>query len=395
MTRHAPLRRGLDGVFFSRPYLGTDRVTGRRIRPYRSFPEARDEAEAQRMADEWLASVAPAVAGVGRELSSMLADWVDGREATGAPGNTVASYRYACRLLGPTLGRVAFDRVRPADVAGALRELMARGGMRGEGVSAATATQVRAVLSSAYADWQREGLVGSNPVSGVSAPTPASVRAAMAMAEADYADLYALVTSEMRDGATASRRMVAAGCWVSLVTGMRRGEVLALRTRDWSPVLGELAVSGTVVARPRLMRQPKPKSRSGVRSVPLPRGDAQVLEELMAWRDGWPVWGGTRRADRPVVCDPSGGLMHPDQLSGGFKALAREAGVEGVTFHSLRHTYASWMIAGGTDARTVQEIMGHADVRTTLQLYGHLLPGQKRAAAESLGEVRGRFGACQ
>ena len=47
------VRRTADGVWYCRPYLGTNPTTGRAIRPYRQFPEARDEAEALAMAREW------------------------------------------------------------------------------------------------------------------------------------------------------------------------------------------------------------------------------------------------------------------------------------------------------------------------------------------------------
>ena len=52
--------RGKDGVWFCRPYLGTNALTGKPMRPYRRFPEASGEAEARELAQEWVNTLAPA-----------------------------------------------------------------------------------------------------------------------------------------------------------------------------------------------------------------------------------------------------------------------------------------------------------------------------------------------
>ena len=67
-----------------------------------------------------------------------------------------------------------------------------------------------------------------------------------------------------------------------------------------------------------------------------------------------------------------------------FSKVARRLGLpDGVTFHSLRHTHATWLLQGGADMRTVQERLGHARVGTTLEVYGHVMPGRDQAAARA------------
>ena len=63
---------------------------------------------------------------------------------------------------------------------------------------------------------------------------------------------------------------------------------------------------------------------------------------------------------------------------------AREDALEPVTPHGARHTCASYLIAAGANDKALQEVVGHSDVRTTKNVYGHLLPG-------ALDEVRGQL----
>ncbi|CAN5766897.1 hypothetical protein BH23ACT5_BH23ACT5_02370 [soil metagenome] len=53
-------------------------------------------------------------------------------------------------------------------------------------------------------------------------------------------------------------------------------------------------------------------------------------------------------------------------------------------FHDLRHTHAAWLIAAGEHPKTIQSRLGHAKISTTLDAYGHLMPGMDEAAADRL-----------
>ncbi len=72
-----------------------------------------------------------------------------------------------------------------------------------------------------------------------------------------------------------------------------------------------------------------------------------------------------------------------------WRKLAERAGVRLVRFHDLRHTTATLMLAQGIDVRTVADILGHADVSTTLRTYVHTTEGSTRRAALAIGEALG------
>ena len=66
------------------------------------------------------------------------------------------------------------------------------------------------------------------------------------------------------------------------------------------------------------------------------------------------------------------------------KAAWRRAGLEPITLHEARHTFASLMIAAGVNAKALATYMGHASVTITLDRYGHLMPGNEDEAAALL-----------
>jgi integrase len=77
----------------------------------------------------------------------------------------------------------------------------------------------------------------------------------------------------------------------------------------------------------------------------------------------------------------------PRQIRAQAERAARRwtsAGVEALTLHAARHTYASLMMAAGVNAKALSTFMGHANIAITLDLYGHLMPGSEAQAATLL-----------
>ncbi|WP_405172964.1 site-specific integrase [Paenibacillus sp. FSL H8-0280] len=75
-----------------------------------------------------------------------------------------------------------------------------------------------------------------------------------------------------------------------------------------------------------------------------------------------------------VICTNSGKALNPRNLLRSFYRLIRNADVPPIRFHDLRHTVASLMLAQNINPRIVKEILGHSDIRLTLDMYSHLLP---------------------
>ena len=76
--------------------------------------------------------------------------------------------------------------------------------------------------------------------------------------------------------------------------------------------------------------------------------------------------------------------MEPRTLQYRFAALLKKCGIARRSFHTLRHTFASRYVAAGADVKSLSEILGHARVNITLQLYVHPTMEQKRAGIEAV-----------
>jgi integrase len=80
--------------------------------------------------------------------------------------------------------------------------------------------------------------------------------------------------------------------------------------------------------------------------------------------------------------------LAPESLTEYFKALLEKAGLpKTVRFHDLRHTCATLMIKQGIHPRVVMEILGHSQISTTMNTYGHVLPEVQREAVNVLDEL--------
>jgi integrase len=175
----------------------------------------------------------------------------------------------------------------------------------------------------------------------------------------------------------------AAGRWRLLVlvlgyTGLRWGEATALRVCDidftrrridvrraFSDVGGKI-VLGT------------PKSHLA-RTVPLPRF---LAADLAASVQG-------KNPDNLVFTTASGSIVHSaNWRQKVFLPARKQAGIsDRFRIHDLRHTAAALMIQAGYPPKMLQEILGHASITTTLDLYGHLYPGDMDKYADRLGDA--------
>ena len=79
--------------------------------------------------------------------------------------------------------------------------------------------------------------------------------------------------------------------------------------------------------------------------------------------------------------------MDPDNFSRPFSRLRERAGLDHWHPHELRHPAASLMLAQGTPLHVISEVLGYASIAITKDVYGHLLEGDKRAAAESMSQA--------
>lgn len=67
-----------------------------------------------------------------------------------------------------------------------------------------------------------------------------------------------------------------------------------------------------------------------------------------------------------------------DSIRHVFKGVLRKAGIRGISFHDLHHSYVSLLLTAGVSPVYVKEQMGHSSIQMTVDIYGHLIPGSHR-----------------
>jgi len=162
---------------------------------------------------------------------------------------------------------------------------------------------------------------------------------------------------------------------VALLTGLRRGELFALRWKTVNLVRACLSVQEAVYEG----AFGTPKTEAGIRHVPL--SDAAV-DLLRTWQQR-----ATRTGPEDLLFSTwSGKPISPnDVLRRWVFPACTTLGLRQATWLTFRRTYSSWAHEKGIPGKVVAELMGHAKVDTTLNVYTQVIDESKRAAAEKIG----------
>ncbi|MDD5368951.1 MAG: site-specific integrase [Anaerolineaceae bacterium] len=166
---------------------------------------------------------------------------------------------------------------------------------------------------------------------------------------------------------------------VFLSTGLRRGEALGLKWQNVDLVNGLLYIKGIIVNIKGKTVWAEPKTEASRRLVALPEFTQSVLIDHKLHQNVESEW---------VFCTSKGTPFSPRNILRHFKKMAAQAGLPPeTTIHSLRHFFVSYALAQGVPVKDVQAIVGHADFRTTAQIYGHLMQGAQMAAAKKVNHL--------
>lgn len=295
-------------------------------------------------------------------LAALLDRWLDEVVGPTLRARTVKLYRDIARLhLVPALGAVPLVELCPEHVRRLHAALLALGR------APKTVRIAHGVLHGALQQavvWQ---LVQRN-VAGLARPPRVPRK------EAAFLD-----TAQVRR----LLEVAAGGRWaalftLALATGMRQGELLGLRWEDIDFDAGFVRVQRQL-GRDGVLAEPK--TASGRRTIDLPSSAIGALRSHRREREARPPTPGFHE---PVFCTRTGRPLCWRNVSRAFQAHLRQAALPAVPFHALRHTAVALLIRQGVHPKVVQERLGHSSAATTLDYYGHLLPGLGRDAATRL-----------
>ena len=312
-------------------------------------------------------------------LAAYLDDWL----ASAAPSlrpTTVQGYETAIRnWIVPRIGGMRLQAVTPQVLQRLYAELSESGRHNGNGgLSPRSVKLAHTVLHLALGRAALWRLIPGNPAA-LKLDIPRQVRREMTTWTAAEARRFLDATKDDR----------LAALWVLMLgTGMRRSEALGLRWEAVDFARNRLAVVSTVVLVGNKPCFSEPKTPESRRVVHL---DAPVLAALRAQRKrqaeeqlsaahGW-------RDSGLVFTSAVGGMLDPHNVRRTFDLAIAKAGLTPIRLHDLRHTFATLALGAGAHPKQVQEMLGHADVSITLDIYAHVTEDMHRDAAERIGKL--------
>ena len=339
------------GAYYGRWITSAGRYANQRLgavrRPGSSSGLTRTQAERrlrELMAEDAAAPTAP---DRDRTIHDAGAAFLEHLEARGRAKSHVESVRSHLRVhLEPFFGSTAIERISPDEVTRLLARLH-RGGRRPK-----TVRNVFSTLHSVFELAVKRGWIRANPCKQVDLP---EVQPSTDIRFLTQRELVAVIEHGVPDDAWG--RIERPLYLMAAMTGLRQGELLALRWRDLDPAARKVRVRQAWVR----SEFKAPKSRRGSRGVPLANELTEALDEL-AQRSSFVA------DDDLVFAHPhTGKPLDRSKVRKRFQAACRRADVRVVWFHDLRHTFGTRLAASGeVSLRTLQEWMGHRDAKTTL-----------------------------
>ena len=167
------------------------------------------------------------------------------------------------------------------------------------------------------------------------------------------------------------------GILLSLYTGIRIGELCALKWGDINFNKNYIVINKTIQRIyiknkkvSKLILTP-PKTKNSMRIVPV---NPEFIEKLKEFK----------KNDGYYVLTSTNSPLEPVSLRKYYYRVLRKAGISRVSFHTLRHTFASNCIRLGCDYKTVSELLGHASVNITLNIYVHSQLNQKKKCVNTV-----------
>lgn len=267
----------------------------------------------------------------------------------GLSRNTLDAYRSDLAQYGAWLEETGTDFVQAshADIAGFLDRLVAGDEERAP-ASPATIQRKTACLRSFYRHLRREQLIGHDPTADLKAPGKS--RKLPKVLSREEVDRLLQSPSGSSPAAQRDRALLE----LMYACGLRASEATGLRVGDIDIEEGMLRTSG---------------KGSKERVVPVGR---RAVSAVAVWlRSGRPELVGLRD-ESALFVNQRGGALSRQGLYKIIRGHAKQAGLDGkMSPHTLRHSFATHLLAGGCDLRVLQEMLGHADIATT-QIYTHL-----------------------
>ena len=315
------------------------------------------------------------VAGSRQTVFAYFDEWLEKDHRHQVRVGTYANYRINLDThIAPALGRIQLQKLTWEQVQAFYDDLIE------EGLAPGTIKIIHGVLSCGLKAAVKRGLVARNVCDLVSRPSLPRHKV-VPLTEEQARRLLDVVSGQMLEGLIT----------LALATGIREGELLALHWEDINLDDGSLQVQHTIqrISGHGLIES-EAKTSGSRRKIMLPtfvveslrRHHVRQLERRVNMGSKWVK-------DEFVFSNCYGGYKDANQLRLEFYRLLKAADLPLIRFHDLRHSAATILLGMGVHPKIVQELLGHSNISTTMDIYSHVLPSMQK---EAMGKLDNLFG---
>ncbi|MCR4442182.1 MAG: site-specific integrase [Peptococcaceae bacterium] len=312
--------------------------------------------------------------------------WVNTIAKPDLEQNTYESYKWEIeRHINPCIGHIPLCELTPMHIQTFYSYLAEAGKLRGKGgLSNRSVIYKGAILNQALAKAVDLELIEKNPCDSVKPPRDKKKK--------QKKDEMIVLTKEELKTFLADTRDHPDWALIhtAAYTGMRQSELLGLRREDilWKQKKIRVKMTLHRLQNGEYEHRSRTKNTTSTRLIPVTRRVLAVLR--------WHLWKQSKsikstpknqKFNSLVFLDQEGIPLDRRNLSHRFSNLAAKMGYPGMRFHDLRHTHATILLAAGEMINAVSERLGHADVQTTLNTYGHVLPKKADDTAEKFDKL--------
>lgn len=331
------------------------------------------KSDAQKRLAELLVNLEKGVYTVPRRLTlaEHLDNWLEGYVKTNCSQRTLDGYQSIIEThLIPNLGHIQLKHLHPQAIQSYYSKACERLSLR-------TVHHHHRVLSQSLKYAVRQGYLGRNPAELVDPPSPKGKT---------MRTLTPFEVGVLLD--TAKGNHYYPVIYTALSTGLRQAELLGLRWRDIDLDMLSISVSQVLYKRRGICQFKEPKTDHSRRRVAMTPKLSLFLREYRVQRELlYLELGKQLTLDDLVFTSVEIKPIDPCVLTHAFTRMAKQAGLEGVRFHDLRHTFASLMLLRGAKPKVISEALGHSSVAFTMDVYSHIISGMQEDAMALLDEV--------
>ncbi len=300
--------------------------------------------------------------------------WLKGSAKGTVRASTYERYEQVIRLhIIPTLGRLKLKALTSAHLRNLYRDRL------DSGAAPASIHKLHTCLHKSLAQAVADGLV------------PRNVADTLKLPRVDCEEINPLTAEESNrliEAASADR--LSALYVLAIHTGLRQGELLALRWEDLDLEGCTLRVRRTLTRSKGTYSVGEPKTKKSRRTVRLTTTAVEALRgHLKRQLEEIDRLGDLYQTGGLVFANEAGSIINPSNLrTRSFKRVLQQAGLPSDTrFHDLRHTCATLLLSRNVNPKIVSEMLGHATIAITLDTYSHVLPDMQEKAALALEEA--------